>query len=130
MKFAAMRTIRNYWRCIIGTNFYAHREACPHCRRSQSKYHIGKSSGGWCFSIHVDRFEGVENLADLYKILEAPGTVILDEYDREISLEDMKYIIERHEPCHLKKLQRHPIDGRLCVGHGEGNSDYLKGEFS
>lgn len=37
----------------MGTNYYLHINACPTCQRGDGVVHIGKSSGGWCFSLHV-----------------------------------------------------------------------------
>jgi len=42
----------------MGTNYYLvknERPPCPCCERTyvQERLHIGKSSGGWCFALHV-----------------------------------------------------------------------------
>ena len=39
----------------MGTNYYFEdsSEVCECCGRGAESLHIGKSSGGWCFSLHV-----------------------------------------------------------------------------
>lgn len=38
----------------MGTNYYAeYQPPCPTCGRQDPPLHIGKSSAGWCFSLHV-----------------------------------------------------------------------------
>ena len=116
------------------------------------KYHIGKSSCGWCFSLHVDEAEGIYNFDDLIDKLSCPYCIIKDEYKRELTINEMISIItERKTNTSINvpygydswnkfheengsepgpnNLLRHKI-GDFCVGHGEGTYDYIKGEFS
>ena len=80
----------------MGTNYYAIKDACPHCGHSEEKLHIGKSSGGWVFSLHVIPEKGINTLADWLDYWEHPGITIEDEYGRPITPEDMlKEITER-----------------------------------
>lgn len=38
----------------MGTNYYLHsQDPCEHCGRSYPELHIGKSSAGWVFALHV-----------------------------------------------------------------------------
>ena len=38
----------------MGTNYYLHKKPpCEACGHEPAPLHIGKSSGGWCFSLHV-----------------------------------------------------------------------------
>ena len=37
----------------MGTNYDAIEPRCPHCNREGRRWHIGKSSGGWAFGVHV-----------------------------------------------------------------------------
>ena len=45
----------------MGTNYYL-TEDCECCGRAFPDLHIGKSSGGWCFSLHVIPSEGLNSL--------------------------------------------------------------------
>lgn len=113
----------------MGTNYYYHEKpACRECGRDHDARHIGKSSGGWCFSLHVERpgDDGPHDLKDWLALFKTPGSVIKDEYGVEISANDMVRVITRRSP----DLLRHTIGNGLCIGHGEGTWDYLVGEFS
>ena len=38
----------------MGTNYYwQESEPCAACGRGYEQVHVGKSSAGWCFSLHV-----------------------------------------------------------------------------
>lgn len=129
----------------MGTNYYLQRDICSHCGRSDERLHIGKSSAGWCFSLHVDADEGINNLDDWKALWSAPNARIVDEYGREISSEQMlktiterawperdrltKYYAQNHAEPGPNNLMRHQI-GHYCVGHGEGTWDLIPGEFS
>jgi hypothetical protein len=131
----------------MGTNYYLERDVCPHCQRSDERLHIGKSSGGWCFSLHVDANEGINSLDDWKALWSAPGARIVDEYGCEASPEQMLETItkracpqrDRNTPAEFYRsnhaepgpnnLLRHQI-GRHCVGHGDGTWDLIPGEFS
>jgi hypothetical protein len=106
--------------------------------------HVGKSSAGWCFSLHVYPEEGIHDLADWRKILHT-GT-ICDEYGDGVSPKEMLSIITERtwvtpnrwsaidyesnngEPG-PNGLVRHRIGGG-CIAHGEGTWDCIVGEFS
>lgn len=128
----------------MGTNFYFEKEPpCCRCGRGYEMRHIGKSSAGWCFSLHVDDF--IKSLDDMVKAWQ--GKKIVDECGEEIPEADMLRRIkdrswERKGPAdpgwyHRNEaipgpngLARRAIDGRHCVGHGEGTWDLITGEFS
>jgi len=137
----------------MGTNYYLEtQEPCPHCSRGYDRLHIGKSSVGWCFSLHIIPKLGINTLDDWKKQWE--GKKIFDEYENEISHQEMLSIItDRKKDFPLTKvpfgynswntfyrnnhaepgpngLVRHQIDNIHCIGHGEGTWDYIKGEFS
>lgn len=129
----------------MGTNYYLRENACGHCGRSDDQLHIGKSSAGWCFSLHVIPEEGLNSLDD-WRIRWTKGR-IFDEYGTEVSPDDLiERITERGSlvPSNWTErdyemnsavpgpnnLARHLIDGRHCVGHGEGTWDLIAGEFS
>lgn len=147
----------------MGTNYYLYNEPpCPHCGRldEDARLHIGKSSAGWCFSLHVIPEAGINDLDDWREKWGRPGAYITDEYGREIGVEDMLSTItqrqweanwdrrmarkglggyyENEADFHAKNhsergpngLLRHQIDGRHCIGHGSGTWDLIVGEFS
>ena len=127
-----------YWRANVGT------------RRVQ--YHVGKSSGGWCFALHVLPEHGINSLEDWKRLFDQPGSLIVDEYEQEVPIAEMLRVIterkalrgirqpvwtaerfrqnHRHAEPGPNGLARAVVDGRYCVGHGEGTWDLVPGEFS
>lgn len=78
----------------MGTNYYLHQKPdCECCGRPYEPLHIGKSSGGWCFSLHVIPEEGINTLDDWRMLWAAPGAFIRDEYGELVSVADMEAII-------------------------------------
>jgi len=136
----------------MGTNYYIVDNVCDKCGRYDEIYHIGKSSGGWCFSLHVEPERGINTLGDIRKLWE--NLVIKDEYEESLLPEEMLDIImnrkwksrDSNKPYGYKSwdefhkqngsesgpngLVRSRIDGRHCVGHGDGTWDLIVGEFS
>lgn len=113
----------------MGTNYYLHeREPCECCGREFKAMHIGKSSHGWCFSLHVDPNDNVQSLDDWRRLWSQPGARIVDECGAHITPEAMEQTITNRS--HPHGLTRSRIDGYHCVGHGEGTWDYITGEFS
>ena len=139
----------------MGTNYYLHqKEDCTCCGRPFEPLHIGKSSGGWCFSLHVMPEDNINTLDDWRALWSVHGAFIRNEYGERVPIEEMEKIIterigavwdqERwtmfysseadfHAKNHSERgpnnLCRHKI-GPHCVGHGEGTWDYIPGEFS
>lgn len=141
----------------MGTNYYWIKEdtTCPHCGRrdpDEERIHIGKSSGGWCFSLHVDPSIGIGSLDDWIERFDTG--FIEDEYGDRLSVGEMiETIVDRSNPVafddkkwmsyrdeddfHIKNqsfrgpnnLLRHKIS-QHCVGHGAGTWDLIVGEFS
>ena len=135
----------------MGTNYYLEKNKCGHCDRSE-KIHIGKSSVGWCFSLHVIPENQITNLDDWIALFDKHP--IADEYKSQISKDEMLEIIKRRETldrwdfpppyggswksyhktnhsCHGPfGLFRHQIDGQHCIGHGEGTWDLIRSKFS
>jgi len=138
----------------MGTNYYWQSKACDKCGHSSERIHIGKSSAGWCFGLHV-----TDELTTLgqWEAKWNSGGYIYNEYDKQVSVSDMmKAITERsgligfddrdwpmmgyydeadfHNRNHSERgpnnLLRHRIDGGHCVGHGDGTWDYIASEFS
>lgn len=140
----------------MGTNYYWHANVCEHCKRSEAPVHIGKSSAGWCFSLHVYpdgigyEQPRVNTLEDWKALWSQPGSVIKDEYGDAISPEDMEErITQRRGPDAVRpsyyddrremarnhaepgpnNLWRHQI-GHHVIAHGPGTYDLIVGEFS
>jgi hypothetical protein len=141
----------------MGTNYYLHQKPdCECCGRPYEPLHIGKSSGGWCFSLHVIPEDGINTLDDWRNLWAAPGVYIRDGYGNRVSVADMELTItvrrskkewgdvewhpifyeseqDFHDKNHSERgpngLLRHRI-GTYCNVHGEGTWDYIEGEFS
>ena len=98
----------------MGTNYYLRKKNYKDNRfdRSDIGLHIGKSSYGWSFSLHV--IPGIaENLEDWEVLWSSRPFVIVDEYGNKVSKEEMLSIVtERgklspeHKYSGLKR--RHP----------------------
>mgnify|MGYP001570452077 FL=1 len=139
----------------MGTNYYLYiKPACPICSHADEPLHIGKSSAGWCFSLHVDPDSEIHSLYDWERLWMQPGTFIRNEYGDDISVTEMRLIIttrtapeqwdtnpygyrdweEFHQQNHSEKgpygLLRHRIDGLHCIDHSAGTWDLITGEFS
>ena len=128
----------------VGTNYYLHTP------RSRAR-HIGKSSAGWCFGLHVYPGE-IETLENWRSGWSAFGVRIADEYCDPVTPEKMLTIItarswprrddppagydswadfyhRNHAMPGPNGLVRRQIDGRHCIGHGPGPWDLLVGDF-
>ena len=110
--------------------------------------HVGKSSGGWCFSLHVIPERGINSLRDWIEVFIDPERVIISEYREEMSLEEMMRVItQRSRPPGYEwdqatldrnfaepgpnNLVRHRLgEDSHCIGHGEGTWDLITGHFS
>ena len=131
----------------MGTNYYFYKnKPCPTCGRNDEPMHIGKSSAGWCFTLHIHPEQAILTLSNWVEEWSKKDSLIKDEYDDVISPEEMLDIIEnRSHDSPIPKdrkflndnyavpgpngLLRHKID-RFCVGHGSGTWDLVVGEFS
>lgn len=124
----------------MGTNYYI-KLPCT------ETLHIGKSSAGWCFALHVYPERGITNLEDWLDLLCDPYAVIEDEYERwispskmleQITLRSWAYAYTHSPEFHMQNcsepgpngLLRCKVDGVRCIGHGEGTYDYIIGDFS
>lgn len=134
----------------MGTNYYFHpplKNVCEHCGRGDSAgeedpvLHIGKSSAGWCFSLHIYPELNLRTFDDWQHKLTQPGVVVRDEYGDPVRVEHLLETITARSWPSMRVvrngeavlvgpngLRRHPLDSH-CVGHGEGTWDYLVGEF-
>lgn len=139
----------------MGTNYYLYMDVCKHCKRPARIMHIGKSSAGWCFSLHVRDPQNVfeEHLPNSFEeweeLFSDLNNVIYDEYGNEISAERLVMTITQrswpnpheHTPAWLAEnhavlgpngLCRHAILAGHCIGHAPNNETYdlIIGEFS
>ena len=146
----------------MGTNYYLEKKPtnmCEHCGRGDEmeRLHIGKSSMGWCFGLHVIPEEGIHDLHDWKKIWSdgkivneygevcSPGEMEIRITEREGSndWDDVGYVAKgirgykdwkefhtvNHSEPGPKGLLRHTI-GDHCLNHGEGTWDCIPGWFS
>lgn len=133
----------------MGTNYYLYEKPdCECCGRPYEPLHIGKSSAGWCFLLHVIPERGLNTLEDWKKLWNKRGARIKDEYTAELLPAEMEdRIVNRSWEGPLdhrsrfwfaqneaepgpNNLVRCRVDGRHCIGHGPGTWDYITGEFS
>jgi len=133
----------------MGTNYYLEpKPPCPYCGRHYDQIHIGKSSAGWCFSLHIIPEKGINNLDDWIKLWTIKGSVITDEYGDTISPKEMLDIITNRSWLIPSKRKWTAIDYEVnnampgpnglvrskldthCIGHGDGTWDLVVGEFS
>lgn len=126
----------------MGTNYYHVPDPCPTCGHGDER-HVGKSSAGWCFSLHVYPEDGIHDLPD-WTTEWAKGT-IRNEYGDTLTPDEMFLVVTArhwpHGPMSPKELAeneavpgpnnltRHRINDR-CVKHGSGPWDCIVGEFS
>lgn len=130
----------------MGTNYYLEKSKPEPEGLESQRLHIGKSSGGWCFALHVIPEEGLNSLADWVARWSAGGRIV-DEYDRGLTGDEMFLVITARswKPADQipewyrvnyaepgpNGLTRAAIgDPARCVGHGEGTWDLITGEFS
>lgn len=76
----------------MGTNFYVDADATCNNPAHTEQLHIGKSSGGWKFGHRGYPDLGLMSWEAWLQFL--PGRVIHDEYGREVSLPELRSIVE------------------------------------
>lgn len=131
----------------MGCNYYlrtGQSTCCSYCgSQIAEQIHIGKSSWGWCFALHVtDEIRSLDDWVEKFNEGE-----IVDEYGESITAKDMIDIIKRtrwkspksypsatwyvnnHAEPGPRNFARHQL-GFNCVGHGEGCWDLIEGDFS
>ncbi len=115
----------------MGTNFYWHEfPEDPNSNEERGEgIHIGKSSGGWVFSLRVHPELSINTLEDWQERWCRLGSYILDEYGTPISPINMNTLVTKRQQWGGKALLRHQVDVGHCIGHGEGTWDYILGEF-
>lgn len=131
----------------MGTNYYLRipsDDACPTCGRGSNdeNLHIGKSSAGWCFALHIIPEQGINDLSDWIRLFNGPGK-IEDEYGAAVPPAVMVNVItcrsnmgaEEHDAHFLRSnhaaigpngLLRNTYKARP----GDGTYDLCEGEFS
>lgn len=133
----------------MGTNYYWYKnlEPCECCGKYCDPIHIGKSSGGWNFSLHIHPESGINSLVDWVAKFTQSGSAIINEYGSGIIPDEMIDIITNRswEPSSKRNAQwyadnyaheginglvAHNVDGRHCIRNGEGTYDYMVGDFS
>lgn len=143
----------------MGMNYYLHtKPPCECCKGAYGRLHIGKSSAGWCFALHVIPEEEINDLEDWRVLLSQPWARIEDEYGNPVNADMIEcvianrswprtfdqdgrwaqlkgYVTEQHfhQKNHSQRgpngLLRHAI-GNGCVKHGNGTWDCIGGDFS
>jgi hypothetical protein len=86
----------------VGMNYYLHENECDCCGHAQNILHIGKSSSGWCFGLHVIPEENLNSLADWVDRWSKTNCTIRDEGNTKIEVGEMYLIItsrsaDKHE---------------------------------
>lgn len=88
----------------MGTNYYLIKpegKPCEHCGRfdEEQRWHIGKSSGGWCFGLHIlEDYESpnakrIDSLDEWKELLTDKRFMIQDEYNSTVFPDEMVDII-------------------------------------
>ena len=84
----------------MGTNYYHYlsgERECSHCGQSMPNRHIGKSSAGWCFSLHTYPEDEIYGLEEWKRQWETGA--IFDEYGTRVTPEQMlSVILDRSRP--------------------------------
>jgi hypothetical protein len=141
----------------MGCNYYLHMPPsnhCDHCGREDEgeRLHIGKSSAGWVFALHVIPEQGIHDLPDWLARMDSG--VIRNEYGEPLTRAELLPIIterrgrddkwtrawsgyDSEAAFHVRNcsergphgLLRHSV-GRYCLRHGDGTWDCILGEFS
>lgn len=133
----------------MGTNYYLEGEKCAHCGQElqeKPRRHIGKSSAGWAFGLHIIPEDGINDLWDWVTLWEKPGAKIVDEYGDEVTPYEMlkNVVLRRREPTPHDRPFDHAVNeseatfngliraraGRHCSGHGHATWSKYTGEFS
>lgn len=121
----------------MGTNYYLVYEEKPPCSACCRPFevrreHIGKSSWGWMFSLHVIPELGINELDDWKREWSKPGTFIENEYGEKLEPEKLLSIITDRRAGRFSNSEEpsrhHP--GPHCFGPGKGTYDLIPGEFS
>jgi len=135
----------------MSTNYYLHAPVCPHCgNEEEPPLHLGKSSIGWCFGLHVYPEDGINNWQQMwskidyltkdhnYEIRDEYGdfvgsgkffSIVWDRSGNPDKLFDEQWLKNNYATLGPYGLARHVLLAGHCIGHGEGPFDYLVGDF-
>lgn len=67
------------------------------CIEQEDGLHIGKSSFGWHFSLCIYPYMGIYNLEDWKRLFNSGNYIIKDEYEEEVSMDEMLDIIANRQ---------------------------------
>jgi len=125
----------------MGTNYYLREKPCECCGRAGEDLHIGKSSAGWCFVLHVYPDLKINSLKDWEERISKGGEIV-NEYEQIVTTEELldnitnrsfggplHEFVDKYSEPGPNNMLRHKI-GDFCIGHGEGTWDYVIGEFA
>ena len=131
----------------MGTNYYLS-DAATEGQPPPALIHVGKSSYGWCFLLHVIPEEGLCSLEDWRARWSRPGAqlwangapVTPEELENTIT---NRSFVNRHGTGRNRawyekndaergprSLARFKVGRGGCVAHGPGTWDLIEGEFS
>ena len=80
----------------MGTNYYLLNPPPKYQLEGARDLHIGKSSMGWAFSLHVDPVIGLDGWEEWEEVLERKKSKIVDEYERPVAFMELRdYILNR-----------------------------------
>ena len=94
---------------MMGTNYYLEglvQVPCEKCGRpyEQERKHIGKSSAGWVFALHVYPDQGIKDLPDWYDLWGKLGVRIRDSYGGVLTrVEMLDQVLGRFGARHRNK---------------------------
>jgi hypothetical protein len=139
----------------MGTNYYMKKEPDLFGVLRGDKpisLHLGKSSGGWCFSLRWYPERNLNSLRDWYQFLIKGRVTITDEYDVELSLDELLDIIVRrswsnsrtfpskfyHSEAQFLRMNQAELGPNNLLRHkqnsytkhGPGTWDLINSEFS
>lgn len=110
----------------MGTNYYVRYNICKECER-YDEIHIGKSSAGWTFTFQAQEDEvTIKSYKEWLSFLSKKGVKIFDEYNRKISLQKFKELVEAKRNERNNHAKQYPEGSFLDE---KGNS-FSEGEFS
>ena len=108
----------------MGTNYYAIIDCCDKCGRGSDEMHIGKSSGGWPFSLHVIEDLGLDSWAKWKDFLIKNQYPIRNEYGERVALDFLDDLIVSkrgcaNEPHVLQAYKERPKYCKPCPDTGD-----------
>lgn len=121
----------------MGTNYYWHpKPRCPTCNRCDEPVHIGKSSMGWTFSLHVGQWVDlgdeeirISGLDDWKRLFAVPGSFIEDEYKEVVSADEMLETITERKAREGHVLSRQSDYDHKHTVPGPGTYDLTECDF-